>query len=215
MSSDDIFKKTRKEYERGALDESSIDPHPITQFRRWFDEAMQSEAGEVNACALSTVGSDGRPSGRMVLLKSLDEEGLVFFTNYDSKKGRQLSENPQAALLFYWPSLERQVRFEGECLRISSEESDSYFLSRPRSAQLGAVVSLQSSVAESRATIDSSYASLESKMVERAITRPSHWGGFRLAPSLVEFWQGRESRLHDRIQYEVVDGTWKRNRLWP
>jgi pyridoxamine 5'-phosphate oxidase len=215
MSSDDIFKKTRKEYERGALDETSVVPDPIAQFRRWFDEAMEAESGEANACALSTVGSDGRPSSRMVLLKSLEDEGLVFFTNYGSKKGRHLLDNPYASLLFYWPALERQVRFEGGCSRTTSEYSDSYFRSRPRSAQLGAVVSQQSRVVESRGIIDSSYASVEAKMGTESISRPENWGGFKLVPSLVEFWQGRESRLHDRIQYERIDEEWRRDRLWP
>lgn len=215
MSIDENFKKTRKEYALGRLDQDVVDAEPLTQFQKWFNEAMECESGEANACALSTADRGGRPSARMVLLKSLTPEGLVFFTNYESRKGSHLSENPYAALLFYWPTLERQVRFEGGCEKIAPAESDSYFHSRPRSAQLGAIVSSQSRVAGSREEIDGAYTTFAEKVGESPLERPSGWGGYRLRPDLVEFWQGRESRLHDRIQYSLVNGVWTRERLWP
>jgi pyridoxamine 5'-phosphate oxidase len=215
MSTEEVFKKTRKEYELDRLEEGTVDPDPLAQFKAWFSQASEREQGEVNACALATAGRDGRPSVRMVLLKAVTQEGLVFFTNYESKKGRQLAENPHASLLFYWPTLERQVRFEGVCEKIASSESDSYFFSRPRSAQCGAMVSLQSRVASSRDEIDAAYSALVSRVGEGPLERPPGWGGYRLRPEVVEFWQGRESRLHDRIQYSLVSGIWRTERLWP
>ena len=215
MTSDDNFKKTRKEYERGILDEKTVAASPLDQFSEWFYNAMECEQGEPNACALATVSANLKPSVRMVLLKGLDDRGLVFFSNYESRKGKDLEAHPDATLLFYWPGLERQVRFEGPCAQISPVESDSYFNSRPRTAQVGAIVSRQSRVVSSREVIDQEYATLERTIGESAIQRPTHWGGYRLIPSMVEFWQGRASRLHDRVRYERVGDSWKIERLWP
>lgn len=215
MTSDDTFKKTRKEYESGVLDEKNVAPTPLEQFREWFHNAMECEQGEPNACALATISRDLKPSVRMVLLKGLNDSGLVFFSNYDSRKGQDLDAHSEASMLFYWPGLERQVRFEGVCVRISPEESDSYFNSRPRAAQLGAIVSQQSRVVSSRSTIDQSYEELRQRVGDSVVQRPAHWGGYRLVPSLVEFWQGRASRLHDRVRYERVGDSWKIERLWP
>lgn len=213
--SDDIIKKARKEYARGSLLEGEVPEAPLPLFRQWFDLAGQSEPVEPNACALGTASKEGRPSVRMVLLKGLDDRGFVFFTNYESDKGRHLAENPFAALTFYWPTLERQVRVEGRCEKISSEESDSYFYSRPKGSQLAAAVSQQSRMAKSREVIDRAYADLTGHVGEGRVERPAHWGGYRIAPDRYEFWQGRESRLHDRIVYELRGGVWGIERLWP
>jgi pyridoxamine 5'-phosphate oxidase len=215
MSSGDIFKSVRKEYERGALLEEHVSPDPFEQFRGWFDAAVVSEREEPNACALATVGGDLQPSVRMVLLKSCDERGFVIFTNYHSAKGRQIEQNPLVSLLFYWPSLERQIRVEGRCERVSSSEADAYFASRPKGSQLGAAVSRQSEVALSRQVIDDAYVALEQNVGQGEVARPEHWGGYRIVPAKFEFWQGRESRLHDRIVYIRQDGAWEITRLWP
>lgn len=215
MSSDQIFKDARREYERGVLDEASVAACPFAQFRGWLDVAMRTEPNEGNACALATVGGDGRPSARMVLLKSYTTEGLVFFSNYESRKGQDLEAHSAAALLFYWPTLERQVRIEGHVVKITSSESDSYFYSRPKGAQLSAAVSKQSKVAHSRQELDRAYQSLERQVGEGAVTRPSTWGGYRVVPNMFEFWQGRESRLHDRLRYLSDGNSWRIERLWP
>ena len=215
MSSGDIFKSVRKEYERGALLEEHVSPDPFEQFRGWFDAAVVSEREEPNACALATVGGDLQPSVRMVLLKSFDERGFVIFTNYHSAKGRQIEQNPLVSLLFYWSSLERQIRVEGRCELVSASEADTYFASRPRGSQLGAAVSRQSEVASSRQAIDDAYVALERSVGEDEVPRPEHWGGYRIVPAKFEFWQGRESRLHDRLVYVHRDAAWELARLWP
>jgi len=216
MSTDDTFRSVRKEYERGSLDESSVDADPLAQFQVWLAEALKAPEVEPNACALATVSQDGKPSLRMVLLKSLDDRGFSFFSNYHSRKGRELAQNAAAAILFYWGSLERQVRIEGTVERLSAAESDAYFASRPRNAQLGAIVSPQSEVAASRQAIEERYAQLAASVGDSALLRPTHWGGYRIIPESMEFWQGRESRLHDRIRYERDAGLgWKIGRLWP
>jgi pyridoxamine 5'-phosphate oxidase len=215
MSSGDIFKSTRKEYEQGALLEAHVSPDPCEQFRVWFDAAVVSEKVEPNACALATAGTDLQPSVRMVLLKSFDARGFVIYTNYHSAKGAHIEANPLVSLLFYWPSLERQVRIQGRCERVSEDEANAYFASRPRGSQLGSAVSRQSQVVESREAIDEAYAALERSLKDTEVARPPHWGGYRVAPRQFEFWQGRESRLHDRLRYSQRDGVWELTRLWP
>jgi len=215
MSSNDIFKDARKEYTKDALDEGSVAVSPFEQFSRWFSEAAASGQIEPNACALATVSADAQPSVRMVLLKMFDERGFVFFTNYGSKKGEHLARNDRAALLFYWPHLERQIRIEGKSQKISDSESDEYFYSRPRGAQLGAAVSQQSQRVESRLVIDDTYERFKQSLGEGRIERPVAWGGYRVVPHEFEFWQGRESRLHDRIRYTASSQGWERSRLWP
>jgi pyridoxamine 5'-phosphate oxidase len=199
-----------------GLDEKQVDPNPIDLFRRWFSDALASDSRLPDAMTLATATEDGRPSARMVLLKQADEQGFVFYTNYRSKKARELEENPYAALVLYWVQLDRQVRVEGRIERVSAVESDEYFATRPRDSQLGALASPQSEVIESREVLEKRYAELEQAYRERPIERPEYWGGYRLKPELIEFWQNREGRLHDRILYErQTDGSWTIKRLAP
>lgn len=198
------------------LDERNVDANPIRQFQLWFDEAMGRGLPLAEAMTLCTATTDGRPSARMVLLKGVAESGFVFYTNYRSRKARELDANPFAALVFYWEPFERQVRVEGKVTRISADESDKYFQTRPRDSQLGAIASPQSEVIESREVLEQEFQELEEKYSDRAIERPAHWGGYRLVPERIEFWKGRPGRLHDRLLYELqADGSWKRSRLAP
>ena len=198
------------------LDEKSVDPNPIDLFQRWFGEAFASGSRLPDAMTLATATKDGRPSARMVLLKQADDEGFVFYTNYRSKKARELDENPRAALVLYWVGLDRQVRIEGTVERISAAESDEYFASRPRESQLGALASPQSDVIEGREVLEKRYAELDETYRDREVERPEHWGGYRLKPDLIEFWQNRVGRLHDRILYERDSkGSWMIKRLAP
>lgn len=200
----------------GELDERNADANPIRQFQRWFDEAVGRSLPLAEAMTLCTATADGKPSARMVLLKSMDEFGFVFYTNYRSPKARELDANPFAALVFYWEPLERQVRVEGKVARISADESDEYFQTRPRESQIGALASPQSAVIDSREVLEQRFRELEEEYRDRTIARPDHWGGYRLVPDRVEFWKGRPGRLHDRLLYEVqTDGSWKRSRLAP
>lgn len=205
----------RKEYSGRPLDEASVAADPIGQFQVWFDEAVASGLREPNAMTLATVGPDQRPAARVVLLKEFDRAGFVFFTNYESRKGRELEGAGQAALVFYWAELERQVRIEGTVARVAPAESDSYFASRPAGARLGAWASPQSRVIAGRAELDERLAAVAARFGESEVERPAHWGGYRVAPELVEFWQGRPSRLHDRIQYRLAGGGWAIERLAP
>ena len=211
----DYFAKTRVEYVKGSLEECAVAHSPFEQFKTWFSEAVQHEPNEPNACAVATVGADLQPSVRFVLLKHFDERGLVFFSNYSSHKGRQLAENNKAALVFYWPTLERQVRVEGAVERVSEEETDRYFYSRPRDSQFGSAVSAQSEVAPSRAALEAAMQELRARVGEGVVPRPAHWGGYILKPNYFEFWQGRPSRLHDRIAYQLIKGSWHITRLAP
>jgi pyridoxamine 5'-phosphate oxidase len=206
----------RKTYSQKTLSEESSDSNPITQFDKWWKEAVASDIGEVNAMTLATASADGIPSARIVLLKGFSEKGFVFFTNYDSFKGKQLLENPKACLVFFWKELERQVRITGIVQKTSDEESDEYFYSRPYESQLGASISPQSTVIESREWLESRYNEFEKQSSKLAIQRPSHWGGFIVKPVIIEFWQGRPSRLHDRIEYSLQEnGKWTLIRLAP
>ncbi|MBV9691340.1 MAG: pyridoxamine 5'-phosphate oxidase [Ktedonobacteraceae bacterium] len=205
----------RKDYTLHGLSESDVDADPFRQFQVWFNAALAANLLEPNAMTLATATKDGKPSARIVLLKGFDERGFVFYTNYESRKGHELAENPQAALVFRWAELERQVRVEGLVEKCSAVESDAYFHSRPVGSQLGACVSQQSQVIDSREVLE---ARLEELMLENAnqeIARPAYWGGSRLNPSSLEFWQGRPNRLHDRLRYRLTDGGWLIERLSP
>jgi len=205
----------RKEYSRASLSEADVDPDPIKQFSTWFSDAIAAQVPEANAMSVSTVGGNGRPSSRILLIKDVDQRGFTWFTNYDSRKGHELTQNAYAALLFYWIELERQVRIEGRVERISDAENDSYFQSRPLKSRLGAIASAQSRPVESRELLEAQFAQAERQHGEQP-QRPAHWGGYRLLPDYIEFWQGRPSRLHDRIAYSLqADGSWKRQRLQP
>lgn len=204
----------RRDYGQRGLSEAEVSADPLAQFRQWFDEAVRAGVNEPNAMVLATATPSGAPSARVVLLKGLDE-GFVFFTNYDSHKGRELEGNPQAALVFFWPELERQVRIEGQVVRTSELESDEYFQRRPRGSQLGAWASAQSDVVANRAALEASLETVTQRYADREVPRPAHWGGYRLNPRSIEFWQGRPSRLHDRLQYARSEQGWNQVRLSP
>ncbi|KPF51052.1 pyridoxamine 5'-phosphate oxidase [beta proteobacterium AAP51] len=204
----------RKSYEKAELDENASAPEPLAQFRLWFDQAVQGQLPEPNAMTLATVGAEGRPSTRVVLIKGFDERGIVWYTNYESRKGRELAVQPYAALQFHWVELERVVRIEGRVEKISAEESDAYFHSRPLDSRLGAWASPQSQVIGSRAVLVKAAAEAALRHALQP-PRPPHWGGYRLAPDSWEFWQGRKSRLHDRLRYRLEGGAWLRERLAP
>ena len=205
----------RKDYGQARLDESDVADDPIDQFTRWFEEALKAEVNEPNAMSLATVGEDGRPTSRIVLVKQFDARGFTWYTNYASQKGKQLDSKPFAALLFFWSELERQVRIEGRVERTSAGESDKYFNSRPLKSRLSAIASEQSEPIASRAALEQHYEEV-ARQVGDTPPRPQHWGGFRLVPERIEFWQGRRSRFHDRIVYtRQEDGSWTRQRLQP
>ncbi|MGS2743626.1 pyridoxamine 5'-phosphate oxidase [Halomonas sp. LS-001] len=206
----------RRDYEGGQLDEAQTPDEPIALFDEWFTLAVEYEAKDSNAMTLATVDNQGRPHARVVLLKDFDEEGMVFFTNYHSHKGSELSNVPFAALTFWWPSLSRQVRIEGRVEQVSADESDEYFESRPRGSQLGAWIATQSVVIPGRSWIEERQKRFQQAYDGQEIPRPIHWGGYRVIPEMIEFWQGQPSRLHDRIRYERRDGEpWNRFRLAP
>lgn len=212
-----ILHQLRKEYTKHGLSKREMAPGPLIQFDRWFREALETGVAEPNAMTLSTAGKAGRPSARIVLLKDFDERGFVFYTNYNSGKGRQIAENPFAALSFFWQELERQIRIEGSVEKIPAAESDEYFNSRPRGSRLAAIVSPQSQVIESRDLLEKNWNELHGAPGSgNSIPRPEHWGGFRVKPDRVEFWQGRDNRMHDRIVYILQESnTWSIRRLAP
>ena len=206
----------RKDYKLRSLLEKDVDANAIGQFDKWWQEAIHSEIDEVNAMTLATASADGIPAARIVLLKGFDERGFVFFTNYDSFKGLQLAENPRACLVFFWKELERQVRITGLVEKVSAEESDIYFNSRPEGSRIGAWASPQSQVIENREWLEEREKTLVKDFTGKPLSRPAHWGGYRVKPINIEFWQGRPSRLHDRLQYSLqADNTWKIERLAP
>ena len=206
----------RRDYASRALTEDAADADPLRQFGAWFDEALQSQLIDVNAMTLATASPGGEPAARIVLLKSFDESGFVFYSNYESAKGRDLSANPRACLLFFWAELERQVRITGAVTRTTSEESESYFHSRPFESQIGAAISDQSRTVSDRSRLEKRYAETAAKYQGSIVPRPDHWGGYRVKPETIEFRQGRTSRLHDRLLYSrQAGGSWSRSRLEP
>jgi pyridoxamine 5'-phosphate oxidase len=208
------IQQLRIDYSKGQLDEKSVDKDPMVQFHLWFEQAIAADVPEPHAMTLATCGADGQPRARVVLLRGAGEYGLVFFTNYDSRKGLDLAENPRAGLCFFWQELERQVRIEGAVEKISEAESDEYFQNRPFDSQIGAWASPQSSVLPDRETLDV-LVKRQYEIFGNTVQRPPHWGGYRLQPTAIEFWQGRPSRLHDRIRYRLEAGVWVIERLAP
>ena len=217
----------RKDYKLASLEEADVASNPSDQFTRWWNEAVASQIDEVNAMTLATVNAAGVPAARIVLLKGYNPEGFIFFTNYESDKGKNLAQNPNAALVFFWKELERQIRIEGTVQKVSAEESDRYFNSRPASSRIGAWASPQSAVIENRLVIEQNVERYTSIFANDSIERPDHWGGYIVKPTSIEFWQGRSSRLHDRIRYKLetsdynaatdtrTDANWKIERLAP
>lgn len=206
----------RKSYERGMLSESTIDPNPMQQFRKWFHEVEDfGGVDEANAMTISSISEDGFPKGRVVLLKKYDEYGFYFYTNYDSEKGKGIAKNNKVSLSFFWPNMERQVIVKGFAEKASETESENYFHSRPKGSQLGAVVSPQSSVITSRDVLEENLAKLEAEYEDKDVSKPDNWGGYLVKPISIEFWQGRANRLHDRIRYTLEEYDWVVERLAP
>ncbi len=207
----------RKEYTRAGISKKNLAPNPFKQFEIWFQQAVDGDLLEPNAMTLSTVGPDNIPSARVVLLKVFDNNGFVFFTNYSSKKAKDIAQNPNVALHFYWPAFERQLRINGIAKKITAKESFDYYKTRPRGSQLGAWISEQSSVISSRKLLEMQFGKIMEKFAKGQIPLPDFWGGYRIKPSSFEFWQGRENRLHDRISYNLIgdNNNWQKNRLAP
>jgi pyridoxamine 5'-phosphate oxidase len=205
----------RVDYSLKEFDETHVLADPLKQFSVWFKEALEANVNEPNAMTLATVKPDNTPSARIVLLKGFSELGFSFFTNYNSHKGKQLIQNPNVALVFCWLELQRQVRIEGRVIKLSKQENDEYFYSRPLGSQIGAIASPQSEVIAGRHVLEQNYSVVENELHEKEPERPDHWGGFLVIPTLIEFWQGRSSRLHDRFEFKKTENTWKRERLAP
>lgn len=208
--------KLRSEYSKASLDISSTLPDPIRQFEKWFQEALEAKVVEPNAMNLATINADNRPSSRIVLLKGIELEKFLFYSNYQSTKGKELEKNPACALTFFWPELERQVRIEGIAERVDDKRSEKYFQSRPRGSQIGAWTSPQSSIIESREILEERAQQIEKRFEGlQVLPKPNQWGGYQVDPQIIEFWQGRPNRLHDRIQFFKIDNVWERHRLAP
>jgi pyridoxamine 5'-phosphate oxidase len=205
----------RRQYVRAGLSETEALPDPFEMFERWLTEAVRAEVRDVNAMTLATASAEGAPSARIVLLKGVDRRGFVFYTDYRSRKASELEANPRCALVFYWPELERQVRVTGEVARASRAESGQYFATRPRGSQIGAWASVQSSVIDRRSALDESVADITLRFEGKDVPLPDHWGGYRVTPETIEFWQGRDNRLHDRLRYVKEGEEWRRERLAP
>lgn len=210
------YQDLRREYAHSSLDAANVLADPIQQFEKWFDEAVQANITEPNAMHLATVNEAGKPSSRIVLLKAVEAGSFVFYSNYQSKKGRELEQNPACALTFFWAEIERQVRIEGVASRVDDKTSEAYFQSRPRGSQIGAWSSPQSAVIKDRKILEERALQMEKKFETlQVLPKPQQWGGFTIEPLLIEFWQGRASRLHDRLQYTKIDGQWRIDRLAP
>nr|B8HMK7.1 RecName: Full=Pyridoxine/pyridoxamine 5'-phosphate oxidase; AltName: Full=PNP/PMP oxidase; Short=PNPOx; AltName: Full=Pyridoxal 5'-phosphate synthase [Cyanothece sp. PCC 7425] len=205
----------RKDYRQQSLSETEVDPNPLQQFQTWFKQAIEAEILEPNAMTLATLSREGKPAARIVLLKEVDDRGFTFFTNYKSRKGEELAHDPWAALVFWWAELERQVRIEGSVSQVSAADSDRYFSSRPWGSRLGAWASEQSKAITGREVLEQNLRALEQEYRDREVPRPPHWGGYRLSPTLIEFWQGRPNRLHDRLCYRLQGDQWQLERLSP
>ncbi|NTE01344.1 pyridoxamine 5'-phosphate oxidase [Agrobacterium tumefaciens] len=211
----EYLQNLRQEYKSATLDESDVDNNPITQFKKWFDHAVEAQIYEPNVMTLATADKSGRPDARIVLLKGVDDDGFRFFTNYLSAKGKELKRNPYAALVFFWPELERQVRIEGTVEKLDKETSEAYFNTRPVASQIGAIASPQSQVIPNRSFLEEKFEELKSKSEDKNIVKPAHWGGYIVKPTRIEFWQGRRSRLHDRVNFEWIKNGWVKSRLAP
>ena len=214
MAKDDLW-RFGQDYTGMPLDPTECDPDPFHAFRAWFDAAIAAKLPNANAMTLATIDERDRPAARMVLLKEVDDRGFVFFTNYDSRKGHDLAAHPHAALVLFWEPMHRSVRVKGAIEKVTDEESDAYFASRPRGSQLGAIASPQSQPIESRTILEDRIRALDATLGEAHPPRPPHWGGYRVVPDMIELWQGQPSRLHDRVRYRRIDGLWVRDRLAP
>ncbi|MGE6219392.1 pyridoxamine 5'-phosphate oxidase [Nubsella zeaxanthinifaciens] len=213
--SKETIQNLRQEYKSAELNEQDVIKNPIAQFEKWFTDAMSAQLYEPNVMTLATADKSGRPNARIVLLKGVDEEGFSFYTNYLSQKGKEIKKNPYACLVFFWAELERQVRIEGRIEKLDKETSEQYFHSRPTGSQIGAIASPQSQVIESRNNLELKVKELTQQYEGKPIPKPAHWGGYIVKPTSIEFWQGRPSRLHDRIKFTLVNGSWKIERLAP
>lgn len=211
----EAIQSLRQEYRSAMLTEKDASVDPIVQFRKWFEEAVNANIYEPNVMTLATADRNGKPSARIVLLKGMDEMGFCFYSNYLSKKGKEMKKNPQACLVFFWPELERQVRIEGRIEKLDKETSEAYFHSRPKASQIGAVVSPQSQPIPNREQLEQKATQFAKEYADKEIPKPAHWGGYILKPTMIEFWQGRESRLHDRLSYQLIEKKWRRERLAP
>jgi len=211
----EFLQNLRQDYKSASLDESDVDNDPIVQFKKWFEHAVEAKIYEPNVMTLATADKSGRPDARIVLLKGADEQGFRFYTNYLSAKGKELKRNPYACLVFHWPELERQVRIEGSVEKLDKETSEAYFNTRPEESQIGAIASPQSQVIPDRAFLEQKVADFKAKNQDKTIVKPAHWGGYVVKPTRIEFWQGRSSRLHDRINFEWIKGSWVKSRLAP